>query len=586
MATAATAAETGARGAGGAGRSHPEAEMMAAAGGSHGTPVKLCVTNVYDSTSSEVVSLETTSTIGDLKRLLQETFSSRPAPSQQRLIFRGKQCEESQQLGHVLRGLDLSGQHNVHLIVSPPVEQPVPPSTSFTNDGSSGSTMAGRTPEAQPSTSTSISPPQRPPQPQPQPRSTGESSVRSSGAAPVPPAGVHARATGNASATASSTVAYSPTSQVGKSERIQLNQMQLEQLQWQYQRALKENEEAIEAHRQRSSFLSAQSRALRQQHQQQPHHVPSTSSTAYRPTPHDELQRQRQRHIAHLEHPQHLEHPEPNEQEVSVRAATRALGGNMPGPAAGGGVRDITGPPPAGQIPAAGLGEDGDAGRGNLVDPPPRAPDIGREARGYLKMVLQCLGVTLVFGIEADGWVVGLLALCGFVAFLFRTGLLKEMLGSGREGGGLWKKLCTGATVITEDGGLLMDLRFLCSAFFFSLFPKWQPVRSPEAIAAEAAAQAQARAAQAHAAGVRAGQRAQALAAPEAAATGEATSGEPREPNAAPAEQAADPEPAAEVAGVPVVQGERGGGGSGVANGTMAAAQRERAADVNPGLPD
>lgn len=104
MATAAAAAETDAR-AGGAGRSHPEAEMVAAAGGSHRTPVKLCVTNVYNSTSSEIVSLETANTIGDLKRLLQETFSSRPAPSQQRLIFRGKRCEESQQLGHVLRGV-------------------------------------------------------------------------------------------------------------------------------------------------------------------------------------------------------------------------------------------------------------------------------------------------------------------------------------------------------------------------------------------------------------------------------------------------------------------------------------------------
>lgn len=79
--------------------------MVAAAGGSHRTPVKLSVTNVYNSSSSEVVSLETTNTIGDLKRLLQETCSSRPTPNQQRLIFRGKQCEDSQQLGHVLRGV-------------------------------------------------------------------------------------------------------------------------------------------------------------------------------------------------------------------------------------------------------------------------------------------------------------------------------------------------------------------------------------------------------------------------------------------------------------------------------------------------
>lgn len=106
MATAAAAAETGARAGG---RSHPEAGMVAAAGGSHRTPVKLCVTNVYNSTSSEIASLETTNTIGDLKRLLQETVSSRPTPNQQRLIFRGKQCEETQQLGHVLRGVSMLG---------------------------------------------------------------------------------------------------------------------------------------------------------------------------------------------------------------------------------------------------------------------------------------------------------------------------------------------------------------------------------------------------------------------------------------------------------------------------------------------
>lgn len=79
--------------------------MVAEAGGSEGGPVKLCVTNVYNSSSSEIVNLETTNTIGDLKRLLQETVTGRPMPHQQRLIFRGKQCDESQQLGHVLRGV-------------------------------------------------------------------------------------------------------------------------------------------------------------------------------------------------------------------------------------------------------------------------------------------------------------------------------------------------------------------------------------------------------------------------------------------------------------------------------------------------
>lgn len=79
--------------------------MVAAARGSDGT-VNLSVTNVY-SRSSEVFSLETTITIGDLKRLLQEAFVGRPAPQQQRLIFRGKQCEETQHLYHLMRGVSL-----------------------------------------------------------------------------------------------------------------------------------------------------------------------------------------------------------------------------------------------------------------------------------------------------------------------------------------------------------------------------------------------------------------------------------------------------------------------------------------------
>lgn len=96
--------------------------MVAAARGSDGTPVKLSVTNVYNNSSNEVVSLDTTNTIGDLKRMLQEAISSRPAPHQQRLIFRGKQCDETQQLGHVLRGVSLiraSGVLQLHAVQTP-----------------------------------------------------------------------------------------------------------------------------------------------------------------------------------------------------------------------------------------------------------------------------------------------------------------------------------------------------------------------------------------------------------------------------------------------------------------------------------
>ena len=98
------ATETDAR----AGRAHPEAELVAAAGESDGTRVKLCITNVYNSSSSEVLSLATTNTVGDLKALIEASFAGRPSPHQQRLIFRGKQCEEGQQLGHVLRGVSFN----------------------------------------------------------------------------------------------------------------------------------------------------------------------------------------------------------------------------------------------------------------------------------------------------------------------------------------------------------------------------------------------------------------------------------------------------------------------------------------------
>lgn len=98
-ATMATEADTKAR------LAHPEAELMAAAGESERPRVKLCVTNVYNSNQQQLLTLDSTSTVSDLKRLVQDAFESRPAPHLQRLIFRGKQCEEAQQLAHVLRGV-------------------------------------------------------------------------------------------------------------------------------------------------------------------------------------------------------------------------------------------------------------------------------------------------------------------------------------------------------------------------------------------------------------------------------------------------------------------------------------------------
>lgn len=282
---------------------------------------------------------------------------------------------------------DLAVQHNMHLVVTQPAER--------TSSGTPDRVLPGA----------------RHPQPQQQP--------------PPPPS------VGSSSAVAPDV----PGVATGQPERIDLNANQMEHLQWQYQQAMRENQQALQQHQQNHRFLSSQSLALTQQQQQ--------------------FQQPRQYHS-----------------EVATAAATRALGGNMPGPAAGGAVRDVTGAPPAQFIPAAGLGEDHEAGRGNLADPPRRALDVGREARGLMKKMFQCMVIFLVFGINAHGLMLVMLAVGGLVTFLFKTGFLKEVLGSRQAGGGLWKKLCSAATVIAQGGGVLMDARFLVTSFLLSILPE------------------------------------------------------------------------------------------------------------------
>ena len=85
-------------------RTRPEAELVAEAGGSDGCPVRLSVANVFNNRTQEVT-IHSTSTIGDLKAMIQKVFDNKPASQQQRLIFRGKHCEDTQQLGHILRGV-------------------------------------------------------------------------------------------------------------------------------------------------------------------------------------------------------------------------------------------------------------------------------------------------------------------------------------------------------------------------------------------------------------------------------------------------------------------------------------------------
>lgn len=218
-------------------------------------------------------------------------------------------------------------------------------------------------------------------------------------------------------------------------ERMELDAQQMARLQWQYRQALVENQ-------QQHSFAVWQSMA-RAQHQ---------ALSFGRPLPQEE------------QNPWH-----PSSSEVAVSAATRALGGNMPGPAGGGAVRDITDGPPEGLIPAAGLGGDGAEGRGNLADPAPAA--AGRGTHSWTTLVLKVLALVVVFGIDAAGWQLTLLTVAGVVTFMFKTGVLENVLGGQREGGGLWKVLCTAANVVTEGGGFVMDVRFFCSTFFFSVFP-------------------------------------------------------------------------------------------------------------------
>lgn len=93
----------------GAASAQPEGELVASEG-DVGHPVKLFISNVYNSSCSQEVNLDATDTIADLKRMLQELSKDSPEPQQQRLIYGGKQCAEGQQIGHVLRGVRQYGQ--------------------------------------------------------------------------------------------------------------------------------------------------------------------------------------------------------------------------------------------------------------------------------------------------------------------------------------------------------------------------------------------------------------------------------------------------------------------------------------------
>lgn len=236
-------------------------------------------------------------------------------------------------------------------------------------------------------------------------------------------------------------------------QRLELDEVQMAQLRWQYQQALKEQEHSLHQQQARYDFLAKQFMSLGKHSVQE--------STPSDPTP---LEMQSLCPVW-----SNVSSTCPADgNEVATSVATRALGGDMPGPAAGGAVRDITNGAPV-MIDAAGLDEDGRPVRGNLVDPPPDAPPaLVNWGRLFLKLCV----VVAVFAVDAQVWQLILLAIGAGIVFLFKTGLLASMLGAHREGGGVWKFLCSNISIIDEDGGILVDSFYLFTSLVLSVFPQ------------------------------------------------------------------------------------------------------------------
>lgn len=268
--------------------------------------------------------------------------------------------------------------------------------------------------------------------------------VLSPGASPGTP-----RRSVPAAAHASVTAPTPETGAAAQPERVLLSAAQITQLQQQYQQALREQQQVLQQQQQRYHNLALQAMALTKQSGRAP------SSGA--------LSASQQRPL----HQPLSQWPAADNFEVATSAATRALGADMPGPANGGRVRDITQAAP-GVIPEAGFeDEDGRPARHN-VDPAPAAMPA-RVHRG--KLFLQLCGVVFVFGADAKDWQLFLLCLGATLVFMYKTGALAILLGEGRENGGIWKAIRAAATVIPESGGFLTDLQVFFCAFFGSLFP-------------------------------------------------------------------------------------------------------------------
>lgn len=80
--------------------------------------VQLSVVDICNSRTKDVFG-DPASTIADLKREVQNVFDDHPAPDKQRLIFRGKHCENTERLGHVMREVRFELFHRVETLRLP-----------------------------------------------------------------------------------------------------------------------------------------------------------------------------------------------------------------------------------------------------------------------------------------------------------------------------------------------------------------------------------------------------------------------------------------------------------------------------------
>ncbi|KAJ8614293.1 hypothetical protein CTAYLR_001184 [Chrysophaeum taylorii] len=86
--------------------------------------VKVVVANVYAGGATVELEVAASTTIGSLKARLFNSFASRPVPSEQRLIYCGKICQDEASLRDVLRSLE--SPQTFHLVMCRQQQQPAP----------------------------------------------------------------------------------------------------------------------------------------------------------------------------------------------------------------------------------------------------------------------------------------------------------------------------------------------------------------------------------------------------------------------------------------------------------------------------